>query len=73
MSCLMIYIGLFLSNKLVEARRQVEVKSKHFEDLTASMGDERTDTWSMMDTKPTIVDGEVVSVYRLKAVKSTSS
>lgn len=58
-----------MANKLVEARGQVETKSKHFEKLTASMGDDRTDIWEGLDTSPVVIDGKTVSVYRHKEVK----
>lgn len=62
----------FLAKKLVEAHLQVTKKSEHFEKLSASMGNERTGNWAGLDTSSTVVNGEVVSVYRVKTVKSTS-
>lgn len=63
------HVAQFLVGKLIEARRQIEAKSKHFAGLTTSMGDERTNTWNTMGTEPVVVDGDVVSVYKLKDVK----
>ncbi|KLO12124.1 hypothetical protein SCHPADRAFT_941460 [Schizopora paradoxa] len=67
-----IKLAAFLAKKLVEARKQSAIKAAHFEKLTSTMGGDRIKIWNSLDTSPTVRNGEVLTVYRVKNVKIPS-